>query len=115
MLAFQKLKFACMFPYQEKVSDFNILTRQNWISLIETVQEKGNNYPLYVTVGCKVMKLWPTKVCQNPGQNHSAHAQMEFLVISVLNIFKWLFPTKTESVSFYSLSPVLSDSVSNFI
>ena len=32
-----------------------------------------------------------------------------------LNIFKWLFPTKTKNVSFYSLSHVLSDSVTNFI
>ena len=39
---------------------------------------------------------------------------MEFLVISIVNIFKWLLPTKTESVSFYSLSHVLSDSVINF-
>ena len=44
-----------------------------------------------------------------------AHAQIEFLIISVLNIFKWLFPTKTKNVSFYSLSHVLSNSVTNFI
>ena len=43
------------------------------------------------------------------------HEQMEFLVISVLNIFTRLFATKTKNVPFYSLSHVLSDSVINFI
>ena len=55
------------------------------------------------------------KVGQDPGQDHNAKAQMEFLVISIFNIFKWLFPTKTKNVSFYSLSHVLSDTVINFI
>ena len=61
------------------------------------------------------MKLWPMKVCQNPCQNQNAHAHMEFLVISILNIFKALFSMTTQSVSFYSLSHVLSDSVIDFI
>ena len=89
-----------MFLIKKKLSDFNISTRLNWTSPTETLQEKEKNDPLHVIVGCKVMKLLPRKVCQNPCQNHNAHARMEFLMISVFNMFKWLLPTKTKMSHF---------------
>ena len=111
MAAPQELRFVVLrVCFLEKLPNFYVSTLQNWTSPIQTMQEKGKNDPLHVTLGCKLMKLWSMKVCQN-----HAHAQMEFLAISTLNIFKWLFPTKTKNVSFYSLSHVLSDSVINFI
>ena len=42
--------FAFMFPYQENFSNFNISTRQNWTSPMETFQEKESNDPFHVTV-----------------------------------------------------------------
>ena len=47
--------------------------------------------------------------------NYNAYAQREFLVISILNTFKGLFPSKTKNVSFNSPSHFLSDSVINFV
>ena len=38
-----------MFPYQEKLSNFNISTRQSWASPTETLQEKKRNDPFHVT------------------------------------------------------------------
>ena len=54
------------------------------------------------------MKLWPVKVFQ-------CVCADGFLVTSIFNIFRWLFPTKTTNISFYSLSHAISDSVINFI
>ena len=99
VIALQKLKFVVLLVcfLIKKLSNFNISTLQNSATLKEILREKGENDPLYVTVGCKVLELWPIKGCQNTGQNRNAHAQMEFLVISILNILKWLFQTKTKN------------------
>ena len=82
----------------------NISTHQNWTSPIETLQEKEKNDTSRNAVGCKVIKLWPVKVCRNS-------VQLKFLVISVVHIFKWLFLTKTKN----ALSRILSGGVINFI
>ena len=92
--------YDCMFLYQEKLSNLNISVGQNWTSPIVTLQEKENNEALHVTVGWKIMKLWPMKVCQNPGSNHNVNAQMELFVISIFHIFKWLFPITTKKSHF---------------
>ena len=68
---------------------------------------------MFVTVSCKMMKLWHIKVCQHPGQNHNAYVEIECFVISVLSI--WLFPTETSNLSFYSFSHVLLDSRVNSV
>ena len=47
-------------------------------------------------LGRKVIELWPMKACQNSGQKHNGHSQMEFFVISIFYIFQWLFPSKTK-------------------
>ena len=55
---------ACMFPCQVKLFTSRLgkldITNRN-------AAEKEKNDPLRVTIGCKVMKLWPAKVCQKPG------------------------------------------------
>ena len=54
------------------------------------------------------MVLWHMKFCEKILVKITM--QMEFLVISVFDIIKWLFPTKFESVL---LPHVLFDSVIN--
>ena len=65
-----------MFPYQEKMSNLDISTRQNWTSPIENLQEKGNNDPLNkcycrlqgneIMVHESLPKSWLTPQCACP-------------------------------------------------
>ena len=48
-----------MLPYKEKLSNFNMSTRQNWSSPIETLQEKDKmtHYMLLLLQGNEIMTL----------------------------------------------------------
>ena len=53
-------------PHQEKLSNYNLDSAKLDINNRNRAR-KGGNDPLHVTLTCKAMKLWPMKVCLNPG------------------------------------------------
>ena len=92
---------ACMFPYREKLSNFNISTLQSWTSPIGTGIEEH----------CKKMEKWPiTCYCRLQGNERMAYESLPMSLLksqcacadgmsrnsNLYIIFKWLSPTKTK-------------------